>query len=118
MSYDQQGFEMPNQSVFDQRMDSMADELREMRSAVSKVAEALTKLSVLEERNATTNQAIEKIAQRQDKAEEKVASLELGQVKFESNAKGMATAVLGRLRWRRAVYRLGTDQAVCSLIWS
>jgi len=94
---DQQGFEMPNQSVFDQRMDSMADELREMRSAVSKVAEALTKLSVLEERNATTNQAIEKIAQRQDKVEDKISSLELEQVKFESNAKGMATAV--KLFW-------------------
>lgn len=84
---------MPNQSVFDQRMDSMADELREMRSAVAKVAEALTKLSILEERNAITNQAIEKIAHRQDKVEEKVATIELEQVKFESNAKGMATAM-------------------------
>lgn len=88
---------MPNQTVFEQRMDAMSEEMREMRSALSDVAKALTKLSVLEERNLVTNQAIEKVAHRQDKLEEKLSAVELEQVKFESNAKGMASVM--KLMW-------------------
>lgn len=88
---------MPDQSVFEQRMEAMADELREMRGALSEVAKALTKLSVLEERNVMVAQAIEKVSARQEKLEEKVSALELEQVKFESNAKGVATAM--KLMW-------------------
>ena len=88
-----EGFEMPNQTVLEQRMDAMADELREVRGALSEVAQALAKLSVLEERNLMTSQAIDKIAQRQDKLEEKIANIGLEQVKFESNAKGMASGM-------------------------
>ena len=97
METNHQGFEMPNQSVFEQRMDSLAEEMRDIRGALTEVAKALTKLSVLEERNVVTSQAIEKIAQRQDKLEDKVSDIELEQVKFESNAKGMATAM--KLMW-------------------
>lgn len=92
-----EGFDMPNQTVFEQRMEAMADELREVRGALSDVAQALAKLSVLEERNVVTSQAIDKIAQRQDRLEEKVANICLEQVKFESNARGMATGM--KLMW-------------------
>lgn len=88
---------MPDQTIFEQRMDAMADELREVRGALSEVAKALTKLSVLEERNVATIQTIEKIAARQEKFEGKLAALELEQVRFASNASGVATAM--KLMW-------------------
>lgn len=84
---------MPNQTLFDQRMDAMSDDLRDLRTAMSEVAKALTKLSVMEERNAVTNQAVEKIAARQDRIEHSLSEIRLEQVKFESNINGMTTAI-------------------------
>jgi hypothetical protein len=88
-----QGIEMPNQTAFDQRMDQMAEELREMRSAIAQVAQALTKLSVLEERNLVASQAIEKIASRQDKLDEKLNTVALDQAKFQANIDGTTKAM-------------------------
>lgn len=84
---------MPNQALFDQRMDAMSDELREVRAAISEVAKALNKLSVLEERNVVTNQAIEKIAQRQDRLEEKLGAVILDHAKFEANISGISSTM-------------------------
>jgi hypothetical protein len=92
-----EGFEMPSQTVFEQQMEELRTDMREMRGAVTKMAEALTKLSVLEERNLAANVAIEKIATRVEKVEEKVNGVELEQVKFESTVEGVTKTM--RFMW-------------------
>lgn len=84
---------MPAQTVFEQQMEEMRTDMREMRSAITKMAEALTKLSVLEERNLAAGVAIEKVAARVDKMEEKVSDVELEQVKFESTVEGVTKTI-------------------------
>ncbi len=84
----QKGYEMPNQTVFEQQMEEMRTDMREMRGAITKMAEAMTKLSVLEERNLAANVAIDKIATRVDKIEDKVGAVELEHAKFESTVNG------------------------------
>lgn len=95
MDTTEQGYEMPNQAVLEQQMDSVQRELQEVRNAMTKMAEAITKLSVLEERNLAANAAIEKLIERQDRLESKIGSIELEQVKFESTVKG----VTGTMKW-------------------
>lgn len=80
---------MPSQTAFDLQMDELRADMREMRGAITKMADALTKLSVLEERNLAANVAIEKIATRVEKVEDKVNAVELEQVKFESTVDGV-----------------------------
>ena len=70
-----------------------SDELREVRGAVTKMADALTKLSLLEERNMVVAQAIEKLAERLDKTDDKLNAVALELVKFEAKAEGMAKAM-------------------------
>jgi len=77
-------------NVFEQQMEELKIDMREMRGAITKMAEALTKLSVLEERNLAANVAIEKIAERLDKTDEKVNRVELEQVKFEATVGGIS----------------------------
>lgn len=79
----------PNQSVFEQQMEELRVDMREMRTAVTQMATAMTKLSVLEERNLASNLAIEKVTTRLEKIEDKLAVIELEQVKFEATVDGV-----------------------------
>ena len=88
-----EGFEMPTPTAFDLQMDELRADMREMRGAITKMADALTKLSVLEERNMAANVAIEKIASRVEKVEDKVNEVELEQAKFESTISGVTNTM-------------------------
>lgn len=84
---------MPSQTVFEQRMEEMQIDMREMRGAITKMADAMTKLSILEERNQVATVAIEKIANRVEKVEDKVMAAELDAARFQSKIDGMTTTM-------------------------
>lgn len=84
------GFEMPSQNVFEQQMEELKRDMREMRTAVTDMAKAISKLAVLEERNLATNQTIEKILDRMEKTDDKVNRIELEQVKFAGQIEGVS----------------------------
>src|SRR3569832_2492698 len=84
------GFEMPSQNVFEQQMEVLKRDMREMRAAVTDMAKAIGKLAVLEERNLATNQTIERIVDRMEKSETKVSRIELDQVKFKNQIDGVS----------------------------
>lgn len=91
-----QGYEMPPPNVFEQQMDDLRADMREMRGAITKIGDAISKLSVLEERNSSTNLAIEKTNQvldrvvlRLDKMDEKINHIELEQAKREATINGV-----------------------------
>jgi hypothetical protein len=81
----------------------LQEEMRDIRSAMSKMADALTKLSVLEERNLTANTAIEKMITRQDKLDERLTAVVLDHAKFEANIAGISTA----MKWMWAAFGSG-----------
>jgi len=90
---------MPDQD----RLQNLQDEMRDIRGALAQMAVALTKLSVLEERNLIANTAIEKLITRQDKMDDRVNSVVLEQAKFEANIKGISTA----MKWMWAAFGSG-----------
>lgn|GEM_PF-2877405 len=81
---------MPSQNVFEQQMEELKRDMREMRAAVTDMAKAIGKLAVLEERNLATNQTIERIVDRMEKSETKVSRIELDQVKFNGQIDGVS----------------------------
>jgi hypothetical protein len=80
---------MPTPSVFEQHMQDVRTEMREMRAAVTQLAMAMTKLSILEERNVVATAAIEKLAKRQDQSDNELNVVKVEQIKFESTVKGI-----------------------------
>lgn len=81
----------------------LQDEMRDIRATMGKMADALTKLSVLEERNLTANIAIEKMLSRMDKIDERVNAVILDHAKFEANIAGISTA----MKWMWAAFGTG-----------
>jgi hypothetical protein len=81
----------------------LQEEMRDIRAAVSKMADALTKLSVLEERNLIANTAIEKMMTRMDKMDERISAVVLDHAKFEARIVGMSTA----MKWMWGAFGAG-----------
>lgn len=88
---------MPSQTSFEQQMNEMRVDMREMRGAIVRMAEAMTKLSVLEERNSIISAAHHKLAEKVEANEEKISEITLGQAKFESKVSGIAGTV--KIMW-------------------
>lgn len=113
----EQGFEMPNQNVFEQQMEDMKEEMREIRSSMSQIANAMTKLAVLEEKNHTFAATLEKVTSKVERMEErqrdetalretlirmdlrvsaietKADHTELEQIKFQATTEGISKAI-------------------------
>lgn len=93
----QKGFEMPSQTIFEQQMEELRIDMREMRTAIVKMAEAMSKLAVLEERNLAQNHTIEKLTERVEKNEDKLVHVEMEQVKFQATVDGVGKTM--KLMW-------------------
>jgi hypothetical protein len=92
-----QGFDMPSQTSFEQQMNEMRVDMREMRGAIVKMAEAMTKLSVLEERNSIIAIAHDKLAEKVEQGENKLSAVVLEQAKFESKVGGITSTM--KMMW-------------------
>jgi len=94
---------MPNPAIFEQQMEDVRAEMREMRGVMGQMANALTKLSVLEERNLVASEAIKQLGVRQDRTENEVSDLKMEQVKFQGTVSGISSTM--KLLW--AVFGTG-----------
>lgn len=83
----------PNQTVFEKQMEELRADMRGMRATMGQIAQALTKLSILEERNLSMNQSVEKLDTRQEKIEAKMALIELEQVRANATVDGATKTV-------------------------
>ena len=86
MQLDNKGFEMPSPSSLEQRMDDFSSDMREMRSSMAKIADAITRLAVLDEKSHINGINIEKIANKLERIEERVTEAEIRHVKFEAES--------------------------------
>lgn len=108
-------------SALEKQITEMQNDMREMRGAMSEIAKAMSKLAVLEEKNAITNQAVEKIYEKIDRLEDrysdqvvikstvsrnferisaqeqKVAELEKAHIRYVAHAEGIARTL--RIMW-------------------
>jgi hypothetical protein len=74
----------------EQRVNEMSGDMREMRNSMKVVAEAVTKLAVLDEKSHFHAENTEKLNDKVEKLEEKFRISELDRVKFEATTVGIA----------------------------
>jgi response regulator RpfG family c-di-GMP phosphodiesterase len=58
---------------------ALLDEQRAMRDAITRMSEAITRLALVEERQATTSQAIERVMAMVERIDERVRALEVAE---------------------------------------
>lgn len=56
--------------LFEQRVESMQDDINEIRNSMKQIAEAITRLTILEERHANISNALDKMMAKVEKLEE------------------------------------------------
>ncbi|MDR9847001.1 hypothetical protein [Herbaspirillum huttiense] len=79
------------QQIREMRSEHRAD-MRELRDTVKVIADAVTRLTVLEEKHSRTQTSVERQAQKLEKTEERMHVIELEHAKFISTAKGASAA--------------------------
>lgn len=92
-----EGFEMPSQTIFEKQMEELRIDMREMRTAIVKMADAMSKLAVLEERNLAQTTTIEKLTERVGKNEDKLVHVEIDQIKFQATVDGVSKTM--KMMW-------------------
>lgn len=75
----------------------LEQQLSEMRLSIAKIADAMTKMAVLEERHQTTREKVEKVEERLLVSEGKIASIETKQVTHFAKLDGVAATM--RVMW-------------------
>ncbi|PLC44585.1 hypothetical protein C0Q88_07855 [Ralstonia pickettii] len=88
---------MTNRAALEQQMDEVRSDVREMRASMAKIAEAITRLAVLEERHLSTAARLDKIESRQRDSESKVSELDKTQIKYIATLDGITKTV--RILW-------------------
>lgn len=84
---------MQTQNFFEQKLEEIKLDMREMRAAVTEVARAMSKLAVLEERNLASNVAITRLNDRVERVEDDVVEVKLTHTRFVSTADGISTTM-------------------------
>ncbi|MEJ7805647.1 MAG: hypothetical protein WKG03_06965 [Telluria sp.] len=88
-----EGFTMQTQHFFEQKLEEINRDMREMRAALTEVARAMSKLAVLEERNLNAAEAITRLNSRVERVEDDVVEVKLTHTKFVSTADGVGTTM-------------------------
>lgn len=88
---------MTNRAALEQQMDEVRSDVREMRSSMAKIAEAITRLAVLEERHLSTAARLDKIEGRLRDGETKASELDKTQIKYIATLDGITKTV--RILW-------------------
>lgn len=85
-----EGYEMPNSHVLEQQ-------LAEMRISISKMADALTKLAILEERHQVTQARVEKLEDRLVEVSKQASAVEINQIKHFATIDGILRVL--KIQW-------------------
>lgn len=117
MTPETEGLPVPNRQALEQQIDQVQLDVRDMRSDVKVIAEAITRLAVMEERSQTLAASLERVASQVEKiderqrnseitrdvmvqvstrlaaVEEKVDTTYVSQVKFEAKVQGMSNTL-------------------------
>jgi hypothetical protein len=88
---------MPDPTIFEQQMNELKTDMREVRSVLTQMANAMSKLAVLEERNIGVTAEIARANVRLSAVEVKITDIELDRAKFNGSISGATTAA--RVLW-------------------
>lgn len=88
---------MPNQSVFEERMNDVREDIREVRSAMGKIADAITRMAILEERHRGTDDRVAKAEERLRDVEKKSSENEKSYLKLIATINGITST--SRVLW-------------------
>jgi hypothetical protein len=80
-------------AALESQITGVQDDVREIRTSMTKVADALVKLAVIEERHLTTQRRVDRLEIQLDDAVKKTAELEKANIKHEAMAEGVKRTV-------------------------
>lgn len=94
MNYEKQGsLKMEEVQALSQQMTDVREDVREIRAGMAQVAEAITRLAVLEDRNVAATQRIAALEERQREVEKKNAETNLAHVKLLAQMEGASRTI-------------------------
>lgn len=88
---------MPDPTLFETQMNELKTDMREVRAVLTQMANAMSKLAVLEERNIGVTAEIARANLRIAAVETKIGDIELSRAKFDGSISGATTAA--RVLW-------------------
>lgn len=80
-------------AALESQITGVQDDVREIRTSMTKVADALVKLAVIEERHFTTQRRVDRLEVQLDETTKKTAELEKSNIKHEAMAEGVSRTV-------------------------
>jgi predicted nuclease with TOPRIM domain len=80
-------------AALESQINDVQEDVREIRTSMTKVADALVKLAVIEERHLTTQRRVDRLELQLDDAVKKTAELEKSNIKHEAMAEGVRRTV-------------------------
>lgn len=88
---------MTDPSTFERQLNEMREDVREVRTGIGKIADAITKLAVLEERHQMTNLRVDSIDKRLTSVESKASETEKAHLKLLHTMGGIGSTM--RVMW-------------------
>lgn len=82
-----------SEQLFDASIRSIQDDLADMKSSMSKIADALSKIAVLEERHSAMTQSLMRVTEKLEDIGKRQNALELAHVKQETTVKVTLKAI-------------------------
>jgi hypothetical protein len=80
-------------AALESQITGVQEDVREIRTSMTKVADALVKLAVIEERHLTTQRRVDRLEVQLDETTKKTAELEKSNIKHEAMAEGVKRTV-------------------------
>lgn len=80
----------PSKELLQQQIETIQDDIKELKQSVVQLTEVITKLAVYDEKNTTLTRALEKALERQDEFEQRLTNLETNQTKILATAQGVS----------------------------
>ena len=87
----------PTKELLQQQIETIQDDIKELKQSVIQLTEVITKLAVYDEKNTTLSKALERALERQKDFETRLKAVETNQVKILATAQGVSTTF--RVLW-------------------
>lgn len=83
----------PESHLFDTSLKVIQDDLADMKSSMSKIADALSKIAVLEERHSAMTQSLVRVSEKLEDMDKRQNLLEMAQVRQETTVRVTIKAI-------------------------